>query len=60
MQVGQLRLAYSHRPPSAPMGRFGGGWQWKMGVQAGRLSRQRGTVLLALGISELRVSWGGG
>lgn len=26
---------WSHRPPSAPMGRFGGGWQWNVGVQIG-------------------------
>ncbi|WP_297775383.1 hypothetical protein [Mycobacterium sp.] len=28
-------LRISHRPPDSPMGRFGGGWQWEVGVQVG-------------------------
>lgn len=48
----------SHRPPTSRMGRFGGGWQWKVGVQAGRLSRKRGTVIVSLLVAELRLDWG--
>jgi hypothetical protein len=39
------------------MGRFGGGWQWKLGITAGRLSRAKGgTVLVALLVDEYRIT----
>jgi hypothetical protein len=34
------------------MGRFGGGWQWKLGLQVGGR-----TMLVSLVVAELRVSW---
>jgi hypothetical protein len=39
------------------MGRFGGGWQYRLGLTAGRLSRERGgTILVGLLVREYRVS----
>lgn len=36
------------------MGRFGGGWQWKLGIQA-----SDSTIIVSLLIAELRISWFG-
>lgn len=53
---GPLRVTYSRRS-SAGMGRFGGGWQWKVGVQAGDLTRKQGTVIVSLLIASFRIEW---
>jgi hypothetical protein len=53
-----LRVKLSKRSPEAPHGRFGGGWQWKVGVQASALRRARGTVIVSLLTSQLRIDWG--
>ncbi len=45
------------RSASNWMGRFGGGWQWAVGVKAGG-TRARGTVLVELLVGTLRVDWG--
>lgn len=38
------------------MGRFGGGWQFRLGITAGSWSKRHGmTVLLGLGIREYRI-----
>jgi len=29
-----MKVSMKHTPPESPMGRFGGGWQWKVGFQA--------------------------
>lgn len=29
-----VRVMMKHKPPESDMGRFGGGWQWKVGFQA--------------------------
>lgn len=39
------------------MGRFGGGWQWKLGFQAGNLSRRRGTIIVSLLVCSVRIEW---
>jgi DNA-directed RNA polymerase len=44
------RFKYSRRSSANTMGRFGGGWQWKFGIQA-----SSGSVLISLLISELRI-----
>lgn len=49
--VAGRRITYRHRGPDAFMGRFGGGWQWKIGMQAGP-----STVLLNVGMFELTIS----
>lgn len=30
-----IKIKFSWRSPRSLMGRFGGGWNWKIGVQAG-------------------------
>ena len=42
---------YSRRSADSPMGRFGGGWQWNVGVQVGGR-----TVILNLLVAELIIS----
>lgn len=38
------------------MGRFGGGWQWKVGITAGDRSRRHGqTIMVALLTDEYRI-----
>lgn len=55
--VPTVRVRWSHRPSSSPNGRFGGGWQWNVGVQAGNLTRRRGTVIVNLLIASVRIEW---
>jgi hypothetical protein len=55
-QIGRCKLRYEHRGTEGA-GRFGGGWQWSLGVEAGNLSRKRGTIILNLLVSSLRISW---
>ena len=52
-----IKVTQTRRSKDEAMGRFGGGWQWKVGVQAGNLSRQRGTVILNLLTFYVRVGW---
>lgn len=51
-----MTVKWSHRPPGGT-GRFGGGWEWKLGAQCGNLSRRRGHVLISLLVAELSIRW---
>ncbi|XNL98379.1 hypothetical protein SEA_BUMBLE_68 [Arthrobacter phage Bumble] len=45
-----------NRSEDDPWGRFGGGWQFRLGITAGRWDPARvRTVLVGLGIREYRV-----
>jgi hypothetical protein len=46
--IGRLKIKFSMRRSDGFMGRFGGGWNWKVGIQASER-----TVLLSLLIAEL-------
>lgn len=48
----RARVRITHRPASSWMGRFGGGWQWKVGVQADGKLR---CVIISLLIADLRI-----
>lgn len=50
-EYGRLAVAFSARSSDGWMGRFGGGWNWKLGVQIGG-----GTALFSLLIAELSVT----
>lgn len=56
-QRGPVKVTYSRRSSDARMGRFGGGWQWELGFQAGNLTRRHGTVIVNLLVSSVRISW---
>jgi len=43
------RVKWSHRPKDALWGRFGGGWNWKLGFQIGST-----TLIVSLLVAELR------
>lgn len=45
----EILVGYRRRPSTGYMGRFGGGWQWKLGAQF-----SMGTLLVGLLIVELR------
>lgn len=47
-----MRIRLKHKPPNAFMGRFGGGWQWKLGFQAAR-----GTLIISLLVFDIRIDW---
>ena len=49
--VGRYRVVYQHRSKDNLMGRFGGGWNWEVGVQVGR-----STVIVNLLVASLRFS----
>lgn len=36
----RLRVSYNHKGPTEHMGRFGGGWQYSLGFEAGHTVRQ--------------------
>ena len=46
-----MKVKVSHRPATVPMGRFGGGWQLKVGIQASKR-----TVLISLLVFEVRIT----
>lgn len=52
MDIGDYRLTYTHNPPSALHGRFGGGWQWKVGFQASHNFR---SVIVNLLVCYVRI-----
>lgn len=45
------------RSKSDRMGRFGGGWQYKLGITAGELRDGRMTILVGLWSKEYRVEY---
>lgn len=47
-----VRVAYVHRPKASLMGRFGGGWNWKLGFTAGGR-----TVCLHMLVFDVRIDW---
>lgn len=49
--IGRVDVRFSSRSSNGFMGRFGGGWNWKLGVQIGG-----NTMLIGLLIAELCVS----
>lgn len=44
-----IKITYSHNKACSLWGRFGGGWNWKLGFQAGSK-----TLIISLLICELR------
>ncbi len=51
----RLRLRYTRRGRDAFMGRFGGGWQWAVGFEAGARRTGRQTIILNLLVAMLRI-----
>lgn len=47
-QIGRLRISAKMRSSNGLMGRFGGGWQWKLGLQLGS-----STLIVSLLVMEL-------
>ncbi len=45
------RVSYQRRTADESMGRFGGGWQWKVGVQVGG----SGTLIVNCLVFSLRI-----
>lgn len=52
-QLGRVKIAFEWRSSSSLWGRFGGGWQWKLGIQASTGFR---TVIISLLICTIRIS----
>lgn len=51
-RIGRLKIGFYWRTSDGLWGRFGGGWNWKLGFQAGC-----GTVIIALLVAELILSF---
>jgi len=45
-----IKITYSHKKPTEFWGRFGGGWNWKLGFQMGG-----NTLLISLLICEISI-----
>lgn len=54
---GRVTVGFDARSTEGFMGRFGGGWNWKLGFQASTIPRPSGTVIISLLIADLRVDW---
>jgi hypothetical protein len=50
----KLQISFEMRSKNNFMGRFGGGWQWKLGFQACKTS-----IIISLLVAELSISWYG-
>lgn len=59
-KIKRWKITKSQRPASSAWGRFGGGWQWKLGIQAGTITRQRFSVIVSLLVTEWRVTYNRG
>lgn len=44
------KVTFGHRTPDEPMGRFGGGWQWSLGFEAGG-----NTIIFNLLVCSVRI-----
>lgn len=47
-----MRVSMRHVPPQNEFGRFGGGWQWKLGFQA---SEGFKTIIINLVVFSIRI-----
>lgn len=54
MDRSRLHVTYERRSGNDLHGRFGGGWQWKLGFQAGGRS-----VIVNLLVANVRLTFGG-
>ena len=50
--IGRLTIVFEWRSKKNLWGRFGGGWNWKLGLQIGST-----TTIISLLIFELRFCW---
>ena len=50
--VGRLEVTFSWRSKKNPMGRFGGGWNWQLGFEAGG-----STIIVTLLVCSVRFHW---
>lgn len=51
VHIGRLKLHLSWRNSKGLMGRFGGGWQWKVGIQIDGTLRSGNIALLVMELS---------
>lgn len=51
--LGPIHVSYSRRTADEPMGRFGGGWRWKIGVQASRSEAIISLLVCEVGVIRL-------
>lgn len=49
--IGNCRIHYSRRSKKSRMGRFGGGWDWNVGVMAGGK-----TIIVNLLVASIRIT----
>jgi hypothetical protein len=52
VQYGRFKAGITWRSSKSIWGRFGGGWQWKLGFQASRT-----IIIISLLVMEIRLSW---
>jgi hypothetical protein len=50
--IGRVKFVFKWRAAPGPFGRFGGGWNWALGLKAGG-----STVMLHMLVAMFRVSW---
>jgi hypothetical protein len=56
--LGGLTVRPCTKPSNSYMGRFGGGWQWKLGFQCGNFTREYGfEAIVSLLVFEYRVTY---
>lgn len=56
--LGPWKLTVPEKRGTAGWGRFGGGWQWKLGIQVGNVTRKDGfEAIVSLLTRDYRVSY---
>lgn len=55
---GVLNVRFTARGKHASHGRFGGGWQYVLGVEVGKLYRDKGCVIVNLLVAYVRINYG--
>ena len=50
-KIGKYEICYKRKPNKEGWGRFGGGWNWKLGFQAGGK-----TIIISLLVADIRIS----
>lgn len=55
LTIGRIVFRFTLRRADGYMGRFGGGWNWKLGIQASSLTKDSWTMIISLLVAELRI-----
>jgi len=59
-QWSRIKIRFDMRRNDGFMGRFGGGWDWKLGIQASTPNKYGWTVIISLLVASLSIDYAPG